>query len=406
MNNPPTQALATTAPAAGSVISAERDEVRFKGFGTDDEIKLSVAVIRDLIAVPAKVDNGDPIYPERRDSIRFMMLCRAQRLNPFAGDAYMIGYKNRNTGEVNWSLITAHTAFLKRAELHPDYDGLESGVIVMHDEVIEYLQGDFVPPDCTLLGGWATTFFKKRSKPMMKRLKLETYQKRFGVWLTDGAGMIVKCAEVHSLRDSFPTMLGGMMLREEYLDIESEVVAPKQLKRPEFATGLPAQNLSATKPEPVKAKSAAEQAKAQTQQRQQAKPAPKPAATPQPAATPPLEVLPPAQQQQEQQTEPQDAGEAQPGDQGGELAPEQAEEPNPEPFEPNPDESPALQSVRLAMHGANIPESQLMIWAQNNAFAKPEQKQISDMANSKLEKIAANWNMIVNDVRTAVKKSG
>jgi hypothetical protein len=57
--------------------------------------------------------------------------------------------------------------------------------------------------------------FKTRSTPVYKRLKLSTFNKGFGRWNVDPAGMIVKCAEADGLRSAFPNSLGGMYLEDE-----------------------------------------------------------------------------------------------------------------------------------------------------------------------------------------------
>lgn len=398
-NQNQSQALTTTQP--GGVIAADKDEIRFKPFGSDDEIKLSIKIIRDYVAIPAKGENGEPIYPEQRDCMRFMMLCRAQRLNVFAGDGYLLGYRNRNTGEVSWSLITAHEAFIKRAELHPDYNGIEHGVIVLDTETdeIKLEPGDFVPPKSKLLGGWATVHFHKRERPSHVRVKLETYQKPYGVWTSDPAGMIVKVARVHALRIAFPTMLGGMLMREEYLDVEAEVTDVPS-KRPEFAKGLPAPNLKSLSigPEQKPAMSAKQQAEAQTAKRKET------AQKSAPAQQKPPEQTPPQQQQQQEQPPAREQGQAEPADDPGDdtlTAEGEQQESFRTPFEPRPGESQALTAVRMSMHTSDIEEAQVMAWARESALAKAEQKSLADLAEAKLDRIAKNWGIILPDIKKA-----
>lgn len=190
-------------------VPAER-AVEFTPFMSKDPIKLSVAIVRNMICVPTR--SGKTCTDAQ--AMKFMMLCRARELNPFEGDAYLIGYDTKDGPQ--FSLITAHQAFLKRAETHPEYDGMESGVIVKtKDGELVDREGDFILDDDKCVGGWATVHFKARKFPMKKRVKLTTFSKNFGRWLDDPAGMIVKCAEADALRSSFPTMLGGMYLDDE-----------------------------------------------------------------------------------------------------------------------------------------------------------------------------------------------
>jgi len=143
-----------------------------------------------------------------------MMMCRARRLNPFEGDAFLIGYDGREGPQ--FSLITAHQAFLKRAEVNEHYDGMQSGLIVKNqDGAVVEIEGDFYDETQTVLGGWAKVHLKNRTHPVYRRIRLKRFQKNFGVWLDDSAGMIVKCAEADGMRSAFPTVLGGLYLREE-----------------------------------------------------------------------------------------------------------------------------------------------------------------------------------------------
>lgn len=71
--------------------------------------------------------------------------------------------------------LLSHQAFLKRAEVHKEYDGMASGVIVSNGEEIIEMEGDFFPDGYSLLGAWATVYFKTRSHPMRKRIKLSTF---------------------------------------------------------------------------------------------------------------------------------------------------------------------------------------------------------------------------------------
>lgn len=179
-------------------------------FGAKDKIKLTIAIVMDIICTPTKTGKKCT----EKDAIKFMMMCQAKALNPFEGDAFLIGYDGRE-GPV-FSLITAHQAFLKRAELHPEYDGMESGIIIKsEDGTLSEREGDFFETEESIVGGWARVHFKNRKHPMYKRIRMTRFKKGFGIWQEDDAGMICKCAEADALRSSFPTMLGGLYLKEE-----------------------------------------------------------------------------------------------------------------------------------------------------------------------------------------------
>jgi phage recombination protein Bet len=194
-----------------SVTKKSNDErsVAFTPFMSQDVITLNAGMVRSFIANPTKSGK----IPNDEACIRFIMLCKARRLNPFEGDAFMIGFDDKDGPK--FEVVTAHQAFLKRAEANAQYDGMESGVIVESDGVILDRVGDFALETDKVVGGWARVHFKDRSHPMEKRVKLTTFDKGFGRWRIDPAGMIVKCAEADALRSSFPTMLGGMYIEQE-----------------------------------------------------------------------------------------------------------------------------------------------------------------------------------------------
>jgi len=233
---------------------AERGLAEYVPYGTQDKIKLSVKIVQNLIAVPTKTGKTC----SDRDAIRFIAMCQAKRLNPFEGDAFLVGFDSKDGP--NFTLITAHQTYLKRAELHPEFDGMESGVIVALEDARKDLPGDFVPDPYRLLGGWATVHFKTRKHPMVKRVRLETFKKPFGVWLDNAAGMIVKCAEADALRSAFPTMLGGLYLREE---LEGNLGAQERAEK--FSRPMFSQPAAIDLPRVENGNTAAEGARAKTE---------------------------------------------------------------------------------------------------------------------------------------------
>src|SRR4030095_10804888 len=107
-----------------TVPQDEKGTIEIVPFGTDERIRLSAAIVRQQIAVPTRTGK----QPDDKQCIKFMMLCRARHLNPWEGDAYMLGYDTQSGPQ--FSLITAHQVFLKRAEASKGFNGMESGVIV------------------------------------------------------------------------------------------------------------------------------------------------------------------------------------------------------------------------------------------------------------------------------------
>lgn len=203
-----------------AVTKKENAEVTFVPFGASDAIKLTVGMIKTMLAVPTKSGK----LPTDNDCIKFLALCQARKLNPFEGDAFLIGYDSKDGPKFN--LITSIQAFLKRAEASPAYDGMESGIIVERNGKIEKIEGDFYLKGDKVLGGWATVHRKAQQYPIKKTIRLERFYKAYGIWLDDAAGMICKCAEADALRTSFPTMLGGMYLPQEMEGDTPKTTAP------------------------------------------------------------------------------------------------------------------------------------------------------------------------------------
>jgi phage recombination protein Bet len=210
-----------------SVPTKENASVEIIPFGTTDRIRLSAAIVRQMIATKTRTGKE----PDDNQCIKFIMLCKARHLNPFEGDAFMLGYDTQSGPQ--WSLITAHQVFLKRAEASKGFNGMESGVIVKLSEggILER-EGDLVYDEEKLIGGWAKVYRKDREKPFYRRLKLATFNTGRSRWEKDPAGMICKCAEADSLRTAFPTHLGGLYIEEEAhpIDAGGEI----QIQRPKI----------------------------------------------------------------------------------------------------------------------------------------------------------------------------
>lgn len=196
-------------PKPGTVVIDVNRKVSFVPLGSKVNVDLTVKMVRDFLCTPTR----SGAFPSDADIVKFMMLCKARELDPWVSDAYLVGYDSQN-GPV-FNLITSAQALMKRAEISPEYDGMESGVVIKKNDGVEYREGDLVLDGETLVGGWARCFRRDRSRPSFDALKLSTYTTGKSRWASDPAGMIVKCAESSVLRKSFPTQLGGLYTREE-----------------------------------------------------------------------------------------------------------------------------------------------------------------------------------------------
>lgn len=199
-------------------------------------VELSVKTVQRFLTTPTRTGKT----PNQADVVRFMMLCQARGLNPWVGDAFLVGYDSKD-GPV-FNLITSHQALLKRAECCPEYKGRESGVIVhaKGDKEPTFRAGSFVMPNEILLGGWARIHRDGLTEPSYAALNLETRNSGFGRWKDDAAGMIVKCAEAEALRRAFPSQTSGLYTRDEMvIDTTAENVTSRPTSLAAIAANLP-----------------------------------------------------------------------------------------------------------------------------------------------------------------------
>jgi len=193
-----------------AVAGKDENSVEFMPFGATDKIRLTASMVRQFIAVPTK----SGALPTERDCIRFIMLCRGKRANPFEGDCFLIGYDSQ-TGPT-FSLVCGLELFEKRSSTEESYDGTESGVIIQTEEkAIIDRPGTLVLGGENLVGGWAKVHRKDRALPEYKSVVFSTYNTGRSRWMKDPGGMIMKVARSQALRAAFPTALGGLYTQEE-----------------------------------------------------------------------------------------------------------------------------------------------------------------------------------------------
>ncbi len=146
----------------------------------------------------------------------FLQLCKAQKLNPFLREAYLVKY-----GSSPATIVTGKETFTKRAASLPDFAGFKAGIIVLSAEKIVYREGSFYTSAESVLGGWAEVYVKGRAVPYRNEVSVEEYEGKKSdgtptkMWLEKKATMIRKVALVQSLREAFPDAFGGLYSPEE-----------------------------------------------------------------------------------------------------------------------------------------------------------------------------------------------
>lgn len=170
-------------------------------------------------------------------------LCKAQRLNPFNKDVYIIKYGNSPA-----SIVTSKEVFTKRANANPDYEGFEAGVTYINaNGEVRTREGSAVykAANETLVGGWCRVHVKGR-RPFYDEVTLEEYSTGKSGWAKMPATMIRKVALVHCLREAFPDDFQGLYAAEEMGNagekaqaMEAQEVEPVQQETPKQVQQAP-----------------------------------------------------------------------------------------------------------------------------------------------------------------------
>lgn len=192
----------------------------YKPFGETDEINLTLNRARHFLVNPTR----SGALPSDKEVTHFLQICKIRKLNPWVGDAFLLGYDTRQGAK--FETIVAYQALSKRAEAHKAYDGMESGIIVLRNkdegQELTELEGAFCLPTDELVGAWARVYRKDRDKPATAKILRGPYDKQRSRWEVDPNGMLVKCAKAAAMRDSFPNDLGGMYIAEEKQDDDND----------------------------------------------------------------------------------------------------------------------------------------------------------------------------------------
>lgn len=168
-----------------------------------ETVKLSPGIIRDYL-----VSGNEQVTDQ--EVVMFLNLCRFQKLNPFLNEAYLVKFKGRPAQR-----IVSKEAFMKRAESHPQYDGLEAGIIVERDNGMVEIEGAIKLQKDKLLGGWAKVYRKDREKPVVIKIDMKEFSKGQSTWNQMPMNMIRKTAIVNALREAFPDSLGAMYTEDD-----------------------------------------------------------------------------------------------------------------------------------------------------------------------------------------------
>ena len=159
------------------------------------------------------------ICPEatQQEILYFLELCKAQGLNPFIRDAYLVKY-----GSQPAQIIVGKDVFIKKAYSSGVLRYMKAGIVVADkNRNITEREGTIKFDDEMLLGGWCEVSRTDREFPIHHTVNFNEYvgRKKDGsvnaMWSSKPCTMIRKVAQSQCLREAFPDELRGLYQEEE-----------------------------------------------------------------------------------------------------------------------------------------------------------------------------------------------
>ena len=163
-----------------------------------------------------------------QEVVMFIELCKAQHLNPFIREAYLIKFGNSPA-----NIVVGKDVFVRRAYRNPDYEGMRAEIVVVDKTGdVKEREGSLKAPGETLIGGWCEVYIKNKKHPIKSIVSLEEYSKAQSTWKSMPMVMIRKVAMVTALREAFPEDLQGMYDASEMQNV------PDNLPEKEIKVGM------------------------------------------------------------------------------------------------------------------------------------------------------------------------
>lgn len=208
--------------------------------GTD--ISLTDELIRNVVSTDPNVTD--------KEILLFASLCKAQRLNPFVNEAYLIKYGNSPA-----TMVVSKDVFTKRAQRNPRFKGFTAGVTVLRTDPdgtprLTRRSGSMVLAGEELVGGWCSVYIDGYEEPMFEEVAFKEYAgyRKDGslnsTWAGKPGTMIRKVAITHALREAFPEDLAGLYEAAEMGVAERDTLP--DLKQEAEIIDLPASDTDTT----------------------------------------------------------------------------------------------------------------------------------------------------------------
>lgn len=210
-----------------NTLAKKQDDQIIKYDSNGTEIKLSPAIVKNYLV------NGNGAVTNQ-EIVMFLNLCKAQRLNPFLREAYLIKF-----GSQPATIVTGKEVFTKRARRNKDFAGYEAGIIVQGEGGnLEYRSGTLHVGNEQIVGGWAKVHIRGYECPVESSVSFDEYclkkdGKPASNWASKPGTMIRKVALVQALREAFPEDLQGMYSAEEAETVIDSVIQLDETPVPE-----------------------------------------------------------------------------------------------------------------------------------------------------------------------------
>lgn len=161
------------------------------------------------------------------DELKMLLyLSKEYNLDPLKKEIYLIKYSGRS------SILTSRDGYLKIANEHPEFNGLESDVVYHGDKLskredgsllIEYGPEHLAFDKPKLTGAFCSVFRKDRTKATTVFVSIRDYYKKGApIWEQYTNAMILKVAEAMALKRAFS--ISGLVTREEISGAEDNEI--------------------------------------------------------------------------------------------------------------------------------------------------------------------------------------
>lgn len=134
----------------------------------------------------------------------FLQVSKSYGLSPFKREVFC--YKDSKN---NLIVFAGRDGHLAAAQRDPRWNGIASSEVRENDEFIMDIPNGRITHTYGLgdrgkiLGAYAIAKPRGCEIATIEYVEFEVYNRKFGVWTSDPAGMIKKCAEVHTLKKAY-----------------------------------------------------------------------------------------------------------------------------------------------------------------------------------------------------------